>query len=94
MEKYNEEFREKYNKETGNECFYHGETKEPTWDYVFWLEGELNEALTVDIEEETETFPFFQCPYDPACKCTMVDPCKGCETWAKYLREKGEIDEG
>lgn len=23
-----------------------------------------------------------QCPYEPACKCKMDEPCEGCETWA------------
>lgn len=30
---------------------------------------------------------FYQCPYDKACHCDMEDPCKGCEEWAKAIRE-------
>jgi hypothetical protein len=28
-----------------------------------------------------------QCPCSPACKCAMDDPCKGCETYGKWLKE-------
>lgn len=24
----------------------------------------------------------YQCPYDKATKCSLDEPCKGCETWA------------
>ena len=30
----------------------------------------------------------YQCPYEAACKCSMEDPCKGCETWAKAFTGK------
>ena len=23
----------------------------------------------------------YQCPYDKSCKCSMEEPCKGCESW-------------
>jgi len=26
----------------------------------------------------------YQCPYSKATLCTMDEPCKGCETWAKH----------
>jgi hypothetical protein len=25
----------------------------------------------------------WQCPYNKAVRCTLEDPCKGCETWAE-----------
>jgi len=25
----------------------------------------------------------YQCPYEKACKCSMLEPCNGCETWAE-----------
>lgn len=27
----------------------------------------------------------YPCPYSKAVTCTLEDPCKGCETWAKYM---------
>ena len=30
----------------------------------------------------------YQCPYEKACKCHMLDECNGCETWAE---NKGEM---
>lgn len=32
--------------------------------------------------ELTESYP---CPYSVAVRCNLQDPCKGCETWTKYL---------
>ena len=25
----------------------------------------------------------YQCPYCPATKCVMTEPCNGCETWSE-----------
>jgi hypothetical protein len=35
-------------------------------------------------EREPESNELYPCPYSIAVRCTMVDPCLGCETWAKY----------
>lgn len=35
-------------------------------------------------EGEPESNELYPCPYSIAVRCTMVDPCLGCETWAKY----------
>jgi len=40
----------------------------------------LKGTIQLDIEDE-----LFQCPYSEATKCTMNEPCNGCETWAKKL---------
>lgn len=29
----------------------------------------------------------YQCPYEKACKCSMDEPCLGCETWAEHYGE-------
>lgn len=26
----------------------------------------------------------YQCPYEPACQCSMLEPCNGCEEWAAF----------
>lgn len=28
----------------------------------------------------------YQCPYELACKCDLLEPCLGCETWAEHYR--------
>jgi hypothetical protein len=34
----------------------------------------------------------YQCPCDPACKCKMDEPCKGCETYGEWLnRWEGKV---
>ena len=32
-----------------------------------------------------------QCPYCPATKCKMDEPCEGCETWSEYVRKEQEL---
>ena len=34
---------------------------------------------------ERETTELYPCPYSEVVRCCLQDPCKGCETWAKYL---------
>ena len=33
----------------------------------------------------------YQCPYDMATRCSMEDPCKGCETWAGNFHAPSEL---
>ncbi len=37
--------------------------------------------------EPVEPKRLYQCPYEEACMCDMEEPCNGCETWAKSVRE-------
>lgn len=41
--------------------------------------------ISFDVPEAETTKPeLYQCPYEKACKCSLEDPCKGCETWAAH----------
>jgi len=40
--------------------------------------------------KQPELYP---CPYDKAVRCYLQEPCKGCETWAKYMALQSGKDE-
>jgi hypothetical protein len=39
-------------------------------------------------------YKLYQCPYDKATKCKLIDPCRSCEEFHKYLSNPPAGKEG